>query len=180
MLPLSPSDFRGIPINNHPGAFGVRRKHDIHEGVDLYTYAGAEVLAMHDGVVIANYNFTGAPVGTPWWNETNALLVRVSGLYFVYGELESKCQPGDNIKKGDVIGHILPVLPENKIRLDIQGHSNAMLHLEKWHMHTTDVLDMQRPPWTDYSNRPNGLLDPTAGLITDMHFDLPGRCSILI
>lgn len=42
-----------------PGRFGAVRKHDVHTGIDLYTYPGMPVLAVEDGVVVA------APVPPP-------------------------------------------------------------------------------------------------------------------
>lgn len=166
-FPIHLKDFRGIPINSHPGAFGVARKHNFHEGVDLYVpvEGGAEVLAIADGEVILNCAFTGPEIGMPWWKHTEALLVKSAGCYYVYGEIHSTLKPGDLVTAGSVIAKVVPVLPIDKLRADIPGHSVSMLHLEKYNLE--DFLPEKDfwSSWEQWDTRPVYLEDPTPDLI---------------
>lgn len=163
-LNLHMSD-RGIPINAHPGAFGNARKYNFHEGIDLYGKEGNWVYAMLDGEVISNEPFTGPSVGHPWWLPTDAVTIynHNEGFYYVYGELKSYLKPGDFVKEGQKIGELVPVLPPEKIRKDIPGHSNVMLHLEKWNNKYDPVKGWRA--WTTRDDRPEWLEDPTIDLI---------------
>lgn len=183
-LPLSNADFRGFPINRHPGAFGAVRLHDIHTGIDLYCRDGTSVFAMVDGEVVAYEQFTGPP-RFPWWNTTYALIVKPTLKYLerddlsrtihyiCYGEIVSHLQVGDKIYKGTIIGNVKAVLPPDRIRKDIPGHSNAMLHLEMY----DETYDVEKNYWDiwDFGDvetkipvvfpitdqRPKYLIDPT-------------------
>lgn len=53
----------GIPVANHPGAFGVRRKFHWHEGVDMYVPVGTPVSTVEPGVVVGVVPFTGVHAG---------------------------------------------------------------------------------------------------------------------
>lgn len=166
VFPILLKNFRGLPINSHPGAFGCPRKYNFHEGVDLYvpTDKKAEVYAIKDGVVIWNCAFTGPKAGSPWWNNTEALLIKSEDCYYVYGEIHSSLKPGAKVKTADQIGIVAPVLREGKERKDIAGHSLAMLHLEKYNLEFDPMFDF----WSDWKNledRPNYLEDPTPDLI---------------
>lgn len=154
---------RGLPINSHPGAFGNARKFNFHEGIDLYGREGDWVLAMKDGVVISNEPFTGPSVGHPWWLPTDAVTIKSDTEYFVYGELKSDLKVGDEVRMGQKIGELVPVLPKEKIRADIPQHSNVMLHLEKWNF-SYDPLKGWKP-WLTREDRPSWLEDPTDDLI---------------
>lgn len=131
-FPVNLELVRGIPINAHPGAFGCARKYNFHEGVDLYGKPGDVVNAIRPGVVVSNERFTGPSVNHPWWLETDALLIRDEEGYYVYGELQSFLKAGDTVTTGQNIGNLIPVLPPEKFRPDIPGHSTTMLHLERW------------------------------------------------
>jgi hypothetical protein len=159
---------RGIPLNTHPGAYGVQRKFNIHEGVDIYGKEGDWVYSMFDGEVISNEPFTGPSVGHPWWLPTDAVTIynHLQGDYFVYGELQSHLKVGDFVKQGQKIGELVPVLPPEKIRKDIPGHSNVMLHLEKWN-HTYDPKVGWRA-WLTRDDKPGWLEDPTPDLIDSL------------
>jgi hypothetical protein len=124
---------------------------------------GDWVYAIRSGVVVANMNFTGASVGFPWWLETNALLVKDEEGYYVYGELRSELKAGDRVLSGNRIGEMIPVLPPEKFRPDIPGHSTTMLHLERYN-------NLYRPEmgwssWETRESRPEYLEDPTLSLI---------------
>lgn len=167
---ISKEDFTDIsvPIGNHPGAFGAKRKHDVHAGVDLYTKEHAIVRAVEDGKFIGTYAFTGASVGSPWWNETKAMVVKGNSGYIIYGEVQELFKGslgyGDQIKKGQMIGKVIPVLPEYKKRDDIPCHSNYMLHLEvmsEFDKHGQEPFSY----WELDKEKPNTTIDPTRRLI---------------
>jgi 3-polyprenyl-4-hydroxybenzoate decarboxylase len=151
-----------IPESEHPGGFGFHRKHDVHTGVDLYTVKNAPVYAMESGRVIRHAPFTGEQVGMPWWNNTDALLVEGPSGVVCYGEIElaPEIRHGSKavVARGDLLGRVVPVLPESKARPDIQGHSCSMLHIELYRRGYAG-------DWAAWSNdgpRPDDLLDPTA------------------
>ena len=160
-FPINPQYFTGIPINSHPGAFGNARKFNFHEGIDLYGHAGMWVYAIHSGIVISNETFTGPKVGHSWWLETDAVTIKSETEYFIYGELKSDLIVGQTVKAGQKIGELVPVLPPEKIRLDIPRHSNVMLHLEKWN----DKYPGEWRAWKTRDDRPEWLEDPTIDLI---------------
>lgn len=160
----------GVPIGDqHPGAFGFKRKNHTHEGVDLYCPEGTPVAAVEDGIVVAVINFTGpsATPPSPWWNDTWALLVEGDTGVVVYGEitLAHGYWPGDPIGAGDIIGHVKQVLTVDK------GRPMSMLHLELHKPGTTDAYE-----WLD--ERPPSLLDPTGHLLLPLTYvgrSLPSR-----
>ena len=41
-----------ILIHPHCGSFGVKRKHDIHKGVDLYAPIGTDVYPVEPGTIV--------------------------------------------------------------------------------------------------------------------------------
>lgn len=137
-----PIDFhwtRGIPRGHHPGAFGFQRKHDIHDGVDIYVPELIEmrhdtlvrVHAVEPGTVIAIEHFTGPQVGMPWWEDTDIVLVEGKSGIVGYGEIRPKTglEVGHKLRRGDEVGWVTEVLKHGKKRDDIPGHSRAMLHL---------------------------------------------------
>ncbi len=154
---------RGLPINSHPGAFGNARKHNFHEGIDLYGREGDWVLSMEAGIVVSNSQFTGPQVGHDWWLPTDAVTIRHETCYRVYGELKSPLKEGDQVTEGTKIGELVPVLPPEKIRPDIPQHSNVMLHLEKWNFKYNPEVGWRA--WTIRDDRPEWLEDPTNDLI---------------
>ena len=162
-FPLNFELNRGIPINSHPGAFGNARKHNFHEGVDLYGKEGDWVNAIHSGIVISNEAFTGPNVGHDWWLPTDAVTIKSDTEYFVYGEIKSPLKVGDTVKMGEVIGHLVPVLSVEKIRSWIPKHSNVMLHLEKWNFKYNPEVGWRA--WTTRDDRPEWLEDPTFDLV---------------
>lgn len=121
MIPLKSYQ---IPEIGSQGRFAAIRKHDIHTGLDLYCKDGDEVRSIEDGIVINVCNFTGPKVGLPWWNDTDAILVKSESGVILYGELKTSLKIGDIIKRGDIIGNIVRVLKKDK------GRPMDMLHLE--------------------------------------------------
>ena len=144
----------GLPLGDHPGAFGVKRKHHIHEGVDLYCPEGSVVQAVEEGVVVAVIPFTGtiASPPSPWWHDTWAVLVEGPSGVVVYGEIASRVMVGDPIVPGWSMGYVKQVLKEDK------GRPMSMLHLELHKPGTRDAYE-----WID--KRPESLLDPTPFLL---------------
>lgn len=158
-----------VPMAPHPGGFGTVRTHHVHEGVDLYAPVGTPVYAVEDGEVVAIETFTGpyAAPPSPWWRETEAVLVQGKSGVVVYGEIRADqrwrnyWRAETHVQRGEFLGHILRVLQHDK------GRPLSMLHLELY----TPGTQMTRPwdfpanpedgPWAD---RPRELMDPTAHL----------------
>lgn len=141
-----------LPLPPHPGAFGVKRKHHTHEGVDLYCPQGTSVYAVESGTVVAITPFTGlrATPPSPWWRETDAVLAEGASGVVVYGEIQSRVglAVGDRVARGDLVGYVVQVLTKDK------GYPLSMLHLELHVPGTRNAYD-----WND--ERPPSLLDPT-------------------
>lgn len=146
-----------IPQGDHPGAFAFKRKHHIHEGIDLYSAQTALVHTISTGVVIAKYQFTGAAVGMPWWNDTYAIAVADETGIWVYGELQlpQVHNLGDTIETGRYLGQLKPVLKVDK------GRPMTMLHLERWKPFTAPHTFL----WQLDQPQPDFLLDPTPLLL---------------
>lgn len=139
-----------ISMPPEEGQFGAIRKHDVHTGIDLYAEVGTKVFAMEAGTVVANVPFTGIPAESPWWLDTNAVMVEGESGVILYGELASNLKEGDYVFEGDLIGTVLRVLKKDK------GKPLAMLHLELY------TAGTKEPVWW-YLNepKPENLLDPT-------------------
>lgn len=151
-----------IPTGNHPGAFGVKRKNHIHEGVDLYAPHGAHVRNMRHGTVVNIIeDFTGPGCGMPWWNKTSALVVEDAEGVWIYGEITI----ANGIKVGDVLapGHHIGFI-EQVLKVD-KGRPMAMLHLERYTKGTTDSVGL----WKLDMDQPDNLLDPTPLLLEGMN-----------
>jgi hypothetical protein len=134
------------------GAFGRKRTHDIHTGVDLYCEPGAKVHAIECGEVVAILDFTGLNAESPWWNDTRAVMVEGNSGVFVYGEIKERdgLKVGDNVECGDVLGEVVTVLKKDK------GNPMTMLHIELYEHKTRDVVW-----WKLDEKKPTALLDPT-------------------
>ncbi len=132
------------------GQFGAVRKYDIHTGVDLYCDPGTEVLALEDGVVVAIEDFTGPSAGSPWWNDTKAVLVEGTTGVICYGEIEPSVDINTLIIAGSVVGKVLTVLKTDK------GLPMTMLHLELHKARTT-----RTSIWPLNEEKPESLLDIT-------------------
>ena len=139
---------------SYQGLFGASRKWDIHTGYDLYCDPGQLVVAMEDGVIVKIENFTGpsAEPPTPWWNDTQAIMVEGSTGVIVYGEVKplDSIKVGDKVKAGKIIGKVVTVLQKDK------GLPMTMLHLEVYKPGTRDTV-----VWNLGESQPDTLLDPT-------------------
>ena len=154
------STCKGIPDIGHPGAFATKRKHSIHTGVDLYVPKKSAVHTVEPGRIVCIEQFTGANERTPWWLDTDCILVEGASGVVCYGEIEPTygLKVGDKVKRDQYIGCVLPVLPDSKFRPDIEGHSVSMLHMELYpHGRYT--------PSDGFEKDKNDLRDPTPFLV---------------
>ena len=142
----------GLPIGQHPGAYGVQRKNHVHEGVDLYCAEGEPVYAVEAGAVVAVMPFTGPKAGMPWWRDTDVVLIEGLTGVVAYGEIASTVKVGQMVSAGEHIANVTQVLDVDK------GRPMSMLHLE---LHITGARHC--PEWT--SCRPHASLDPTKFLM---------------
>lgn len=151
-----PYGVTGLPIDNHVGAFGVERRHHIHEGVDLYVPTGTPVRSVEPGVVVAVLPLTGITAQSPWWLDTECVMVEGTSGVVLYGEIEvgSHIKSGRYIGGGDHIGYVTRVLRNDK------GRPLSMLHLER---HLSGTRTFQA--WDKGAPRPASLLDPTPFLL---------------
>jgi hypothetical protein len=133
------------------GLFGAKRKYDIHTGVDLYCKEGESVYAMDNGVVLEIIPFTGESAGSPWWNETKAVVIQHPGKVVVYGEVNPRAlRVGDDVTIGEKIANVKRVLKEDK-----GVNPTSMLHLEVW----TDYYQSNFT-WNHGQPQPLGLVNP--------------------
>ena len=136
-----------LPKLNSVGDFASPRSFYYHTGIDLYCSSDQEVIAMESGKVVKIDHFTGAEADppSPWWNDTWSILIEGSSGVIGYCELipDSSIQVGMNVKAGQLLGRITPVLKKDK------GNGTSMLHLE-WYVsgtteHVTWALDTPQP-----------------------------------
>jgi hypothetical protein len=153
----------GIPVTPHPGAFSHKRKHSHHTGVDLYCEEGERVYAVEDGVIVGIEWFTGAKDESPWWNDTQAILVEGATGVVCYGEIQvsKRCVVGNTVSRGGWLGRVAPVLKEGKERPDIPGHSRCMLHMELY-THGSTKCSVS---WGLDKEKAKNMRDPTTWLI---------------
>lgn len=123
---------KGIPVDPHPGAFGYLRRDKRHTGVDLYTKDGSRVYAVEYGTVVCIEHFTGEWDNSPWWNNTDCIMIEGKTGVVCYGELTpiDGLKVGDKVKTRQLIGNVKRVIKEGRERPDIPGHSPSMLHME--------------------------------------------------
>jgi len=141
------------------GRFGAVRKYDVHTGVDLYTYPGMPVLAVESGEVVAIEDFTGPKAGSPWWNDTQAVLVEGASGVVCYGEIvpPKEMRVGDRLEREQYVGGVRTVLKKDK------GRPTTMLHVELYEHGTRETVW-----WRHGEPRPHNLLDPTEHLIASL------------
>lgn len=156
-----PVKANGIPINLHPGAFGIQRRNKyFHTGIDLYCKkTDLEVYAVEDGVVHSTGQFTGKNIKTPQWNDTEYIMIKGKSGIVCYGEIETDLNIGDTVQKGQKIAEIIPVLKKGQEKPDVPGHSRYMLHLELY-TEAEEPID-----WRIGCPKPSNLLDPTPCLL---------------
>lgn len=136
----------------HPGRFGAVRKHDRHTGVDLYANPDDPVYACEAGTVVAIEWFTGVNAHSPWWFDTQAVLVEGSSGVILYGEIKpaSPIIVGSTLVAGQQLGRVLTVLKHDK------GRPRTMLHLELYRPGIRSSVW-----WKLQDPQPEALLDPT-------------------
>lgn len=140
-----------IYTNPHSGGvFGAVRKHDIHTGIDLYCREYSEVFAIEDGVVVNICDFTGEKADSPWWENTQAVLIEGESGVILYGEVSTNLNIGDIIKEGQMIGNVLRVLKKDK------GLPTTMLHLELYKPGYRGCGEI----WNLNEDKPEVLLNP--------------------
>src|ERR1035437_6690863 len=152
MFPLKNYKYK-LPIGEELGAFGIIRKHDVHTGVDMYCEVGDDVVTMEDGVVVAVEFFTGPRVDMPWWNDTQAVAIKGKSGIINYGEVRAYLEVGDEVKEGDLVGWVIPVLKKDKSKVP----STSMLHLELY-----TEYDGKWAMWEIGDEQPNNLSNPTS------------------
>jgi len=145
-----------IPIHPHCGSFGIRRKFDVHKGVDLYAPVGTPVHAVEDGIIYDIVPFTGKRAGCDWWEETMGIYVKGKSGMVVYGEItpEKNLKPSMHINAGTKIAEVARVIKHPNKR------PASMLHLE---LHDTNMFHTET--WEIGNKQPDGLLNPTTHLL---------------
>jgi murein DD-endopeptidase MepM/ murein hydrolase activator NlpD len=153
---LDISDEVEIPIGQHVGAFGVKRKYDYHRGIDLYCPVDTPVYTVEPGTVVNIRPWTGPSAGYDWWLDTDAIIVKGKYGNLVYGEIKPfrYLKVGHQVSAGQLIGLVKRVLRKDK------GRPTSMLHLQmyKHGVTTTGGWKLNQP-------QPDGLLDPTEHLL---------------
>lgn len=150
-----------------PGRFGAVRKHDIHTGVDLYTRLGMPVVTVEEGTVVGIEKFTGPEAGSPWWHDTEAVLVEGLSGVVVYGEIGPlrHIEVGMELERCACVGAVKTVLRKDK------GRPMNMLHFELYEHGARETVW-----WRLGEPRPPGLLDPTERLVEAMGQYKKGLC----
>ena len=145
-----------IPTHPHVGSFGVRRRHDVHSGVDLYANVGTPVYAVEEGTIVAIDPFTGKDAECDWWEDTWAVYVEGESGIVCYGEIlpNTSFKVGSNVAQNSMIGSVLRVLRRDK------GRPTSMLHLE---LHNKGFIHGTH--WEKGKEKSENLLDPTQYLI---------------
>lgn len=138
---------------DEPGSFASERRHDIHTGVDLYCELGQEIVAVEDGEVFKIENFTGpnADDPSPWWNDTQALLIKGKSGAVVYGEISTDLSVGQKVSRGDIVGRVT-----TSVLKKFKGRPMCMLHFELMDASTTGTVW-----WRTGESKPSVLKDPT-------------------
>jgi len=149
----------------HPGSFGAVRKFDVHCGIDLYCPDGSLVVAVESGTVVAVEKYYTGPNSeppSPWWFETQAVLVEGESGVICYGEVDTDLNRGQVVTSGDKIGRVKRVLKKDK------GKPTSMLHFELYRMGIRESGIWNHDPeemtgqWClPGIGKPSGLLDPT-------------------
>lgn len=148
-----------IPCANHHGAYMVKRKFDVHTGVDLYASEGTNVFAVEDGEVIAIRPFTGEIAGTPFWEDTHCIDIEGQTGTIGYGEV----LPAEGLKVGDFVKAGQQIAKVKRVLKEFKGKPTSMLHFSI-HRHGLRHLlrDQQDPTMESFYDLQ---IDPTMLLI---------------
>ena len=147
-----------IPCCLHHGAFFVKRKFDVHTGVDLYAPEGTKVYSIEDGEIVKIRPYTGKFAGTDFWNETWSIEVEGHTGIISYGEIKplNGLAAGDRVTAGFPLGHVMKVLKEDK------GKPTSMLHVavhtHGWKHLIKDQEDPEQESFYDLQIDPTMLL----------------------
>lgn len=158
-----------IPVKPHPGSFASERNGHFHTGVDLYTEDGTPVYAMEDGVVVNIEPFTGPQDQSPWWLDTDCILIKGASGVINYGEVtpvawtnkNHQLKIGCRVSRGEHIGNVKRVILQGKEHPEITGWKPNMLHVELYPNETTKASN---------GFEEDLLRDPTPYLIEAMPF----------
>lgn len=167
-----------IPVQDHDGAFGKKRRYDIHTGVDLYCDPGQIVVAVEPGVVVGIETFTGPRAQSPWWLETEAVLIEGASGVVLYGEVKPEVKVGDWVERGWIVGRTLQVR-----RTDIVARMKRILHgrivddkpKTMLHFELYDKGVDRAVSWNHGEEKPAALRDPTKALLQAKY---PGSCIV--
>jgi len=140
----------------HVGSFGIRRRYDVHKGIDLYAEVGKSVFSVEDGEIVDICWFTGPSIGSDWWEDTKGVYVKGKSGIVVYGEIEPnpELQIGMHISTSTYIGSVKRVLKKDNHR------PMSMLHLE---LHDSEHIHAGQ--WQIGQPKPIGVIDPTPYLL---------------
>jgi murein DD-endopeptidase MepM/ murein hydrolase activator NlpD len=147
-----------IPVCLHYGSYLIKRRFDVHTGIDLYAPIDAPVYAIEYGEVIAIRPFTGKHAGCEHWNETWDVCIEGYSGIFSYGEIKpiKELKVGDVVESGDIIGNVLRVLKSDK------GKAMSMLHFSihthGWKGLLKDQDDPEKEHFFDLQQDPTLLL----------------------
>ncbi|MFO8235184.1 MAG: M23 family metallopeptidase [Bacteroidales bacterium] len=169
--PVPNSYSKEVPISG-AGSFAESRGSRHHYAVDIYAPVSSKVLATENGKVIAEGVFT-TPAVKSYWNMTYFVAIKHdSGYIAKYCELgDLLVNKGDQVKGGEVIGHIGKVLNFKEINsqspLYIQKIKEAevegMLHFELYKEEPVIFRDYNGGNWHNHQ-KPDNILDPTTYL----------------
>lgn len=150
--------FFNVPVGQHYGSFGVKRRYSYHCGIDLYTDEDTPVFAIESGIVIEVKWFTGPDAGSEWWLPTRCVSVEGDTGVIVYGEIQEYdgIEVGKELSIGDRIGSVKRVLRHDK------GKPTTMLHIQ---LLKHGFKDDDFPSWLHDMEKPDCLLNPTNLLI---------------
>jgi hypothetical protein len=167
--------FGYVPIGDHPGAFGVRRRHHYHTGVDLYVHRNNAVVYPFLGGEIVDYgHFTGTFCNSPWWNNTHYIAIKHDERVVVYGEIllsndfisqdgvVNNKHIGTGVTRRTALGVVIPVTKNR--HPEYFYHNNKMLHVELYDASKFRAARVDE--WELDKKQPGALLDPTEFLLT--------------
>lgn len=166
--------FGYVPTGDHPGAFGVRRRHHYHTGVDLYVHRNnAIAYPFLDGEIVDYGHFTGTLCNSPWWNNTHYIAVKHNNRVIVYGEIllsndfisqdgvVNNKHIGTEVTKRTALGVVVPVTKNR--HPEYFYHNNKMLHVELYDASKFRAARVDE--WELDKKQPGALLDPTEFLL---------------
>jgi hypothetical protein len=98
---------------------------------------------VEDGIVVNIEHFTGPQDKSPWWEDTECLMVRGASGVVNYGEItpNAALRVGSRVHRGDLIGGVKRVIKKGKEHPEITGWKPNMLHIELYPWHATRASD---------------------------------------